>query len=91
MPWRHVLPHPGLEIVAQQFSSESDLGGAPESKGFPSVGHGYEHRYAMQKSISVGKKTEQGDARPDAPFRGDIGDIYIVNATPAYVGQVLFD
>ena len=35
--------------------------------------------------------TKEGDVLPDGPFRGDIGDRYIVNATPANMRQVIFN
>lgn len=37
------------------------------------------------------QETKEGNVLPDGPLRGDIGDIYIVNATPANIGQVIFD
>jgi len=34
---------------------------------------------------------KEGGALPNGPFRGDIGDIHVVNASPANMGQVIFD
>jgi hypothetical protein len=42
-------------------------------------------------NISGGNENEKGDTLPDGPFRSDVCDIYIVNATPAYMGQIVFE
>lgn len=85
-----MFPHPRLKESAKQFRPQSDLAGAPKAEGVPSIGHGDHHGYAVRKSESTGGN-EQDDTPPDSPFRGHIGHIHVVDATPANMGQVVFN